>query len=167
LYTAKPVTSIDLHHHHDRLRTQKLQPDEAAAIYSAFAATIQTPSEICQLLTVTSESHGGLFFLALGLVHPRKEIQYKTVELLDRIMQHEAGQPFWESLNRFSKLAFYRLKRELESVLRSASDSEAERGPLMEEASIEAAFRAAQLDADTADQQARFGPVSPRDEVFN
>jgi len=168
LYTAKPVTSIDLHHHHDRLRTQKLQQDEAAAIYMAFAATIQSPSEICQLLTVTSESHGGLFFLALGLVHPRKEVQYKAVELLDRIMQQEAGQSFWETLNRFSKLAFYRLKRELDSVVQSPIDSDAERGPLMEEASIEVAFRAAQRDTESAEQHhARYGPVSPRDGVSN
>lgn len=160
LYTAKPITSVDLHHHHDRLRTQKLQHDEAAAIYLAFSATAQSPAEICQLLTVTSESHGGLFHVALGLLHPRKEVRYRTVELLDRVTQHEAGQPFWESLGRFSKLAFYRLRREMESTARSANDSDAERGPPMEEASIEAAFRAAQRDGGGGDpHHGHFGAV--------
>lgn len=166
LYTSKPITSIDLHHHHDRLRTQKLRQDEAAAIYLAFAATIQSPAEICQALTVTSESHGGLFCIALGLLHPRRDVRYKIVELLDRIMHHEAGRPFWESLNRFSRLAFYRLKGEMDSsTARSPNDSDAERGPLMEEVSIEAAFRAAQRDGGsrTAPHHDRFGVASPRD----
>ena len=112
LYNSRPIKTVDLHHHHDRLRTQKLQPNDSAAIFLGLAAAIHTHAEICQLLVVTSESHGGLFYISLGLLHPGKDVRYKTVELLERIARHEAGKHFWEGLGRFSKLAFFRIKRE-------------------------------------------------------
>ena len=114
LYASRPISSVDLHHHHDRLRTQKLQADESAVIYLAFEASVCSQQEICQLLTVTSESHGGLFYLSLGLLHPQKRVRWRTVRLLERIRTHEAGKMFWASLGRFAKLAFFRIKREME-----------------------------------------------------
>lgn len=114
LYTNRPISSVDLHHHHDRLRTQKLRADESARIYLAFEAIVYSQQEICQLLTVTSESHGGLFYLSLGLLHPQKEVRWRTVRLLERIRTHEAGRMFWAGLGRFAKLAFSRIKREME-----------------------------------------------------
>ncbi|KAI9755567.1 MAG: hypothetical protein M4579_004215 [Chaenotheca gracillima] len=114
LYTARPIKSLDLHHLHDRLRAQKLPPTESGSIYLAFGARIHSYAEICQLLTVTPESHAGLFYLSLGLFHPRREVRIATVELLERIQVHLAGRHFWNSLGRFAKLAFFRLKRERE-----------------------------------------------------
>ncbi|KAI9724889.1 MAG: hypothetical protein M1812_000165 [Candelaria pacifica] len=112
LYSSKPISRLDLHHHHDRLRTQKLSHQDSAAIYLAFASTIHSYAEICQLLTVTPESHAGLFYLSLGLFHPRHDVRMATVSLLERIQEHEAGRHFWSQLGRFAKLAYFRVKRE-------------------------------------------------------
>ena len=115
LYNSQPIRNVDLHHHHDRLRTQKLAPGDSAAIYLGLSAAVNTHAEICQLLVVTSESHGGLFYVSLGLLHPRKDVRYRTAELVQRIARHEAGKHFWENLGRFAKTAFWRIKREKES----------------------------------------------------
>ena len=116
LYNCRPIKTIDLNHHHDRLRTQKLSVADSAAIYLGLSAAIHSYSEICQLLVTTSESYGGLFYLSLGLIHPRKDVRFKTVELLERIARHEAGKHYWDSLGRFVKLAFFRLRREMDTT---------------------------------------------------
>lgn len=111
MYNAQPIKTVDLHHHHDRLRTQKLSAAESAAIYLGLTDAIHDHDEICQLLMVTTESHGGLFYMGLGLFHPWRDVRYRTMELLERIARHEAGKHFWEGLGKFAKLAFFRLKR--------------------------------------------------------
>jgi hypothetical protein len=65
-----------------------------------------------QLLSVIPESNTGLFYLSLGLFHPRQDVRMAVVKLLERIMEHPAGRYFWSSLGRFAKLAFFRVKRE-------------------------------------------------------
>lgn len=135
LYTSRPITSIDLHHHHDRLRTLKLGRDVSAKIYLAFEKAVQTPAEICQLLTVTPESHGGLFYISLGLLHPRKDVRRCTVRLMERIQYHEAGRHFWSSLSRFTKMAFVRIQRELDHK-RVEEDDLSQTTTLMEQSSI-------------------------------
>lgn len=70
---------------------------------------------IAHLLTVVPDSAGGLFYLSLGLFHPRLDVRVATVRLLESIMAHEAGRHFWASLGRFAKLAFFRVKREAEA----------------------------------------------------
>ncbi|KAF2021992.1 spindle pole body interacting protein [Aaosphaeria arxii CBS 175.79] len=67
---------------------------------------------ILQLLSVVPESNSGLFYLALGLFHPRQDVRIAVVGLLERIMEHPAGRHFWATLGRFAKLAFFRVKRE-------------------------------------------------------
>lgn len=114
LYKSRPISSIDLHHHHDRLRIQKLTPDAAAAIYVAIEEVVHSDAEICQLLTVTPESQGGLFYVSLGLLHPARSVRFATVRLLERVRKHEAGKHFWSSLGRFSRLAFQRVGGEME-----------------------------------------------------
>lgn len=116
MYNSMPIKTLDLHYHHDRLRTQKLSHNDSAAIFLGLSAAVRTPQEICQLLVITSETHGGLFYLSLGLLHPQKEVRYKTVELLERIKGHEAGKHFWDSMGRFAKLAFFRIAREMEAA---------------------------------------------------
>lgn len=67
---------------------------------------------ILQLLCVVPDSNNGLFYLSLGLFHPRLDVRMAVVKLLERIMNHPAGRIFWASLGRFAKLAFFRVKRE-------------------------------------------------------
>ncbi|KAF1958528.1 spindle pole body interacting protein [Byssothecium circinans] len=78
----------------------------------------RTPGEqlqydtVLQLLCVLPESNSGLFYLSLGLFHPRQDVRIAVVRLLERIMEHPAGRIHWGSLGRFAKLAFFRVKRE-------------------------------------------------------
>ncbi|KAI4260093.1 MAG: hypothetical protein LQ352_000472 [Teloschistes flavicans] len=119
VWERRPIRSIDLAHQHDRLRCLKLSHEDSAAIYFALSASVRTYDEICQLLTVTPESNAGLFYISLGLFHPDIKVRIATLELLERIMGHEAGRHFWTALSRFSKLAFFRIKREMESGTRA------------------------------------------------
>lgn len=127
LYTSRPISSVDLHHHHDRLRALKLSHADSAAIYLAFSSSVRSYLEVCQLLTVTPESHAGLFYISLGLFHPRVDVRQATVELLERIRDHEAGRHFWAQLGRFAKLAFFRVKREVDASSGTNGDSPVER----------------------------------------
>lgn len=120
LWERKPIRSIDLAHQHDRLRTQKLSHEDSSAIYLALTTAVRSPTEVCQLLTVTPESSGGIFYVGLGLFHPAFRVRAATVDLLERIMAHEAGRHFWAHLGRFAKLAFFRAKRECEKMIESA-----------------------------------------------
>ncbi|OCL09678.1 spindle pole body interacting protein [Glonium stellatum] len=67
---------------------------------------------ILQLLAVVPESNSGLFYISLGLFHPRADVRVSVVRLLERLVEHPAGRHFWASLGRFAKLAFFRVKRE-------------------------------------------------------
>jgi len=96
----------------------KLSPISSREIYLALSKYTHSYDEICQLLTVAPESHAGLFYVALGLFHKDKDVRVKTVNLLERVSVHEAGQHWWKALSRFEKLAFYRTKREAEAEMR-------------------------------------------------
>ncbi|CAA9965754.1 hypothetical protein PTNB73_07021 [Pyrenophora teres f. teres] len=65
---------------------------------------------ILQLLCVIPDA--GLFYLSLGLFHPRQDVRMAVVKLLERIMDHAAGRHYWGQLGRFAKLAYFRVKRE-------------------------------------------------------
>ncbi|KAF2837907.1 spindle pole body interacting protein [Patellaria atrata CBS 101060] len=69
---------------------------------------------INQLLTVLPTNGSGLFHISLGLFHPNPEVRSAMVSLLDKIQDHEAGRHYWQGLGRFAKLAFFRVKREVE-----------------------------------------------------
>ncbi|KAK3333561.1 docking domain of Afi1 for Arf3 in vesicle trafficking-domain-containing protein [Cercophora scortea] len=122
LYTVRPLKGLDLHHMHDRLRTQRLSPAHSKQIYFAFSNHVHSYDEICLLLSVAPESHAGLFYIALGLFHKERDVRVRTAELLERIAEHEAGQHWWKALSRFEKLAFVRIKREAD--LRGRLDRE-------------------------------------------
>ncbi|KAI1812686.1 spindle pole body interacting protein [Poronia punctata] len=124
LYTIRPLKGLDLHHMHDRLRTQRLTPTQSRDIYLSFANSIWSYDEICLLLTVAPESHAGLFYIALGLFHKDQDVRVKTSELLERVAEHEAGQHWWKGLSRYQKLAFHRIRREVETELRTKSDKD-------------------------------------------
>ncbi|EGC46194.1 MesA protein [Histoplasma capsulatum var. duboisii H88] len=127
LYLAgRPVQSIDIHHHHDRLRSLKLSHADSAQIYLALSHVCQDYNSICQLLTVTPESQAGLFYLSMGLFHPDPMIRETVLDLLDRIAAHEAGRHFWAQLSRFTKLTYFRLKKEIDSKASPDGDSQNE-----------------------------------------
>jgi hypothetical protein len=67
---------------------------------------------ILQLLCVMPDSNAGLFYISLGLFHPRQDVRMAVIKLLERIMDHPAGRILWGNLGRFAKLAFFRVKRE-------------------------------------------------------
>jgi hypothetical protein len=67
---------------------------------------------ILQLLCVMPDSNAGLFYISLGLFHPRQDVRMAVIKLLERIMDHPAGRILWGTLGRFAKLAFFRVKRE-------------------------------------------------------
>jgi hypothetical protein len=135
-----PIKQMDLQHHHDRLRSLKLPPEEAATIYLAFSHAIRNYAGVCQLLTVTPESQAGLFYVSLGLFHPDVAVRDATVELLDRIASHEAGRHFWNQVGRFTKLAYFRIKRDHDSLispaLSTASQGDPFGGPLRQQRSL-------------------------------
>lgn len=110
----KPIRKIDLGHQLDRLRMLKLSQEESGRIFLALHEAVTSYDEICQLLTTIPESHAGLFYLSLGLFHPEPDVRRRTMELLERIKEHEAGRHFWGSLGRFSRTAFARIKQETE-----------------------------------------------------
>jgi hypothetical protein len=124
LYQVRPLKGLDLHHMHDRLRTQKLTPAHSKEIYLAFARYVHSYDEICLLLSVAPESHAGLFYLGLGLFHKDRDVRVKTLEVLDRVADHEAGQHWWKSLPRFEQLAHTRIRREVDQEFRMKQEKE-------------------------------------------
>ncbi|KAG6365213.1 hypothetical protein INS49_006822 [Diaporthe citri] len=123
MYTIKPLKGLDLHHLHDRLRMQRMTQSQTREIYLGFAKYVRSYEEICLLLSVAPESHAGLFYLALGLFHKERDVRVKVAELLDRVGEHGAGQHWWKGMSRFEKLAYLRIKRELEAELRAKTGS--------------------------------------------
>lgn len=123
LYTLRPVQDLDLQHLHDRLTKLRLGSDTSAAIYMAICNRIQTYEQVNQLLGVLvnaslssgsstamgSMGGGGLFYLALGLFHPKLEVREAIAELMSKIRAHEAGRHFWNKLGRFEKAAWERV----------------------------------------------------------
>lgn len=114
----RPLKGLDLAHMHDRLRLQRLSPAQSRDIYLTFSKFVHSYDEICLLLNVAPESHAGLFYVALGLFHKDREVRVKTAELLERITEHDAGQHWWKGLSRFERLAFERLRRDVDAEMR-------------------------------------------------
>ncbi|KAI0114889.1 spindle pole body interacting protein [Daldinia grandis] len=124
LYTIRPLKGIDLHHMHDRLRSQRLTPAQSKEIYLTFAQYVHSYDEISLLLSVAPESHAGLFYIALGLFHKDRDVRIQTSELIERISEHEAGHHWWKGMSRFEKLAFHRIRREVDAETKSKLEKE-------------------------------------------
>lgn len=145
LYLAgRPVKSMDVHHHHDRLRVLKLPHAESGAIYLAFNDAIRDYNSICQLLSVAPESQAGLFYVSMGLFHPHTAVRDGTVELLDRVAAHGAGRHFWAQLSRFLKLGYLRAKQDLETR-RSSGQSQSQSQSQQSEAAAAQESKAARV----------------------
>lgn len=124
-YHHRPVKSLDLQHLHDKLAKLRLGADQSANIYLAICAAVQSDAEITQLLATVANgswdsrmgSAGmgqGLFYLALGLMHPREGVREAIATLLGRIREHEAGRHFWGALGRFSRVAWEKVVEKME-----------------------------------------------------
>ncbi|KAI1337933.1 spindle pole body interacting protein [Xylariaceae sp. FL0016] len=124
LYSIRPLKGLDLHHMHDRLRTQRLNPEQSRDVYLSFCKYVHSYDEICLLLSVAPESHAGLFYLALGLFHKDRDVRIKISTLIERVSEHEAGQHWWKGLSRYQKLAFHRIRREAEADMRAKLEKE-------------------------------------------
>lgn len=118
MYAVRPLKGLDLHHMHDRLRTQRLSAAASRDIYLALARHVFSYDEICQLLAVAPEAHGGLFYLALGLLHRDRDVRLKTADLLARVADHDAGRHWWRAAARFQTLAYHRVRREADADVR-------------------------------------------------
>ncbi|KAL8414924.1 hypothetical protein RB594_005942 [Gaeumannomyces avenae] len=136
MYVVKPLKGLDLHHMHDRLRTQRLTPAQSREVYMAFSRHVHSYDEISLLLTVAPESHAGLFYLALGLFHKDRDVRLRTADLLDRISEHEAGRHWWRGLTRFERLAYTRIRREAELEMRAKLEKEGFAAPVVVEKRI-------------------------------
>ncbi|RYP57066.1 hypothetical protein DL769_009720 [Monosporascus sp. CRB-8-3] len=132
MYQVKPLKGLDLHHMHDRLRTQRLTPAASREIYLSLHRHVNSYDEICLLLSVAPESHAGLFYLALGLFHRDRDVRVCVADLLERIAAHEAGMHWWRGLSRFEKLAFHRIRREADARAANALTLEKEGAVLAE-----------------------------------
>ena len=119
-YPRRPVKNLDLQHLHDKLAKLRLGHEAAGNIYLAICAAVQTEEEISQLLAIISSKAwdgrggpsgggSGLFYLALGLFHPKVGVREEVAELMMRVQEHEAGRHFWNGLGRFSKMAWERV----------------------------------------------------------
>lgn len=123
-----------MHHLHDRLKAQKLTQAASKEIYIAFSKGAATYDEICQLLSVCPENQAGVFYIALGLFHKDIDVRKAVVDLLERISEHEAGRHWWKALSRFEKLAYIRIKREVEADAQAMVedvDTHAKRSPFI------------------------------------
>lgn len=123
VFTLRPIQDLDLQHLHDKLTKLRLGADASSAIYMAMCSRVRTYEQVNQLLSVVaynsaapgtsvalgSVGGGGLFYIALGLMHPKVEVREAVAELLARIRVHEAGRHFWDKLGRFEKAAWERV----------------------------------------------------------
>nr|POE77633.1 protein mesa [Quercus suber] len=121
-YAYRPVKDLDLPHLHDKLAKLRLTPEHSANIYLSLCAVAHTDQEINQLLSVIVQGvwdakagiagqggTQGLFYIALGLFHPKLEVREAVAELLERIRDHEAGRHFLGGMGRFQKIALHRV----------------------------------------------------------
>ncbi|KAI5240814.1 spindle pole body interacting protein [Aureobasidium subglaciale] len=117
MFSLRPIQDLDLQHLHDRLMKLRMGADASASIYLALCARVKTYEQINQLLSVfaygstavMNDRQNGMFYLALGLMHPRLDVRESVAELVDRIRVHEAGRHFWAALGRFEQAAFDRV----------------------------------------------------------
>ncbi|KAI5197617.1 spindle pole body interacting protein [Aureobasidium subglaciale] len=117
MFSLRPIQDLDLQHLHDRLMKLRMGADASASIYLALCARVKTYEQINQLLSVfaygstavMNDRQNGMFYLALGLMHPRLDVRENVAELVDRIRVHEAGRHFWAALGRFEQAAFDRV----------------------------------------------------------
>ncbi|KEF63811.1 uncharacterized protein A1O9_01789 [Exophiala aquamarina CBS 119918] len=113
---SKPY--VDLYHSLSKLRTLRLTPTEAGAIYLALEAYCTDYDSILELLELTPVSEAGLFYVGLGLWHEDSRVRMAVATVLDRIRKHPAGRVFFSRLGGWANMGFTRSIQERENRLR-------------------------------------------------
>lgn len=111
---------VDLYHSLAKLRTLRLPPTEAGAIYLALEAYCTDYDSILELLELAPVSEAGLFYVALGLWHEDSRVREAVTTLLDRIRKHPAGRVFFSRLGGWATMGFNRCLQEKEAKSRAA-----------------------------------------------
>ena len=130
---AKPSTKpyVDLYHSLSKLRTLRLTPTEAGAIYLALEAYCTDYDSILELLEMAPMSEAGLFYVGLGLWHEDSRVRAAVTTLLDRIRKHPAGRVFFNRLGGWANMGFNRCLLDKEARLRGQQqEAEDFTGPL-------------------------------------
>jgi Stabilization of polarity axis len=112
-----PRPNVDLHHALSRLRTLRLLPSEAGAIYLVLSSFCTDYDSILELLELTPMSDAGLFYITLGLFHEERIVREAVVVLLEKIRNHECGRHFWNRVGGWVNMGFQRAWREREARL--------------------------------------------------
>ncbi|EXJ78074.1 hypothetical protein A1O3_09235 [Capronia epimyces CBS 606.96] len=110
---AKPY--VDLYHSLSKLRTLRLTPTEAGAIYLALDAYCTDYGSILELLELAPMSEAGLFYVALGLWHEDHRVREAVASLLDRIRKHPAGRVFFSRLGGWAHMGFNKCLQDKEA----------------------------------------------------
>lgn len=119
-----PRPNIDLHHALSRLRTLRLLPPEAGAIYLVLSSFCTDYESILELLELTPMSEAGLFYITLGLFHEERIVREAVVVLLERIRNHECGRHFWNRVGGWVQMGFQRAWQEREARLGDDRDQD-------------------------------------------
>jgi Stabilization of polarity axis len=112
-----PRPNVDLHHALSRLRTLRLLPSEAGAIYLVLSSFCTDYESILELLELTPMSEAGLFYITLGLFHEERIVREAVVVLLEKIRNHECGRHFWNRVGGWVNMGFQRAWKEREARL--------------------------------------------------
>ncbi|KAG5361999.1 Protein mesA [Yarrowia sp. C11] len=105
--TNPDALTLDVEHCLDKLKIQTLNNSESAAIYTLLHTNVSGYDDINTLLVHAIDSN--LFEVALGLVHRFPAAREATCELLERIRAHPAGKRFFDRINPFLKVTFFRI----------------------------------------------------------
>ncbi|KAG9769086.1 Protein mesA [Exophiala dermatitidis] len=106
---------VDLYHSLSKLRTLRLTPTEAGAIYLALEAYCTDYRSILELLELAPMSEAGLFYVSLGLWHEDYRVREAVTSLLDRVRKHPAGRVFFSRLGGWVQLGFNKCLQEKEA----------------------------------------------------
>ena len=121
---------LDIHHSLSKLRTLRLTPNEAGAIYLALDAYCDDYDSILELLELTPMSEAGLFHVSLGLWHEDARVREAVTRLLDRIRNHAAGKVFFARLGGWATMGFSRGMQERETRSQAPGEGEDALPPL-------------------------------------
>ena len=116
MLAQKPAAPyLDIYHALSRLRTLRLLPSEAGAIYIALNAYCIDYDSILELLMMAPMSEAGLFYVSLGLWHEDRRAREAVAELLDRVRNHAAGKHFYARLGGWVNMGLTRCMQEKEA----------------------------------------------------
>ena len=90
------------------IRRKLVTPNDLFTIYHFFQSHVHTRDEVLEFLSLLPESRGGIFPLAVGLMHSDERIRQATVELMQRMDGHPEGNKAVSSLNYYLLMTYYR-----------------------------------------------------------